>query len=109
MRKTELDHVFNLLSTFLCVRASGECCSVTVIMANSEASPTVGSLRKVCPHCSTVVHARRVLCGCGHAFPSKRKFKSIAEMMPVKGAKLTHERLRKAKDICRGFALQCFH
>ena len=28
---------------------------------------------KVCPQCSTAVNVRRAVCGCGHAFPSKRK------------------------------------
>ena len=29
-------------------------------------------LRKVCPRC-TIVHVKRAVCGCGHAFASKRK------------------------------------
>ena len=28
-------------------------------------------LRKVCPQCSTVIHARRSVCECGHAFTLK--------------------------------------
>ena len=28
---------------------------------------------KACPQCSTAVNVRRAVCGCGHAFPSKRK------------------------------------
>ena len=30
-------------------------------------------LRKVCPQCDTAVHVRRAVCGCGHAFLSKRR------------------------------------
>ena len=30
-------------------------------------------LRKVCPRCNTLVHVKRAVCGCGHAFASKRK------------------------------------
>ena len=30
-------------------------------------------LRKVCPQCSTVIHARRSVCECGHAFTLKRE------------------------------------
>ena len=38
-------------------------------METSSAS----TLRKVCPQCSTTVHVRRAVCGCGYAFPSKRR------------------------------------
>ena len=30
-------------------------------------------LKKVCPQCSTVIHARRSICECGHAFTLKRE------------------------------------
>ena len=30
-------------------------------------------LRKVCPQCSTVIHAKRSICECGHAFTLKRE------------------------------------
>ena len=30
-------------------------------------------LRKVCPQCSTVIHARRSVCECGHAVTLKRE------------------------------------
>ena len=36
-------------------------------------------LRKVCPQCNTILHARRSVCGCGHAFLSKRKAQCIAD------------------------------
>ena len=29
-------------------------------------------LRKVCPQCNTVVHVKRSVCNCGHAFTSKK-------------------------------------
>ena len=35
-------------------------------------------LRKVCPQCSTVVHARRLICECGHAFTLKREAHNTA-------------------------------
>ena len=36
-------------------------------------SSTTSKLRKVCPQCSATVHVRRAVCGCGFAFPIKRK------------------------------------
>ena len=30
-------------------------------------------LRKVCPQCNTVVHVKRSVCDCGHAFASKKR------------------------------------
>ena len=30
-------------------------------------------LRNVCPQCNTIVHEKRLVCGCGHAFSSKRR------------------------------------
>ena len=35
-------------------------------------------LRKVCPQCSTVIHARRSICECGHAFTLKREARITA-------------------------------
>ena len=35
-------------------------------------------LRKVCPQCSTVMHARRSICECGHAFTLKREARNTA-------------------------------
>ena len=29
--------------------------------------------RKVCPQCNTIVHVKRSVCDCGHAFALKRK------------------------------------
>ena len=40
-------------------------------------------LRKVCPQCSTVIHARRSVCECGHAFTLKREA-HITASSPVK-------------------------
>ena len=40
-------------------------------------------LRKVCPQCSTVIHARRSVCECGHAFTLKREAR-ITASSPVK-------------------------
>ena len=30
-------------------------------------------LRKVCPQCNIVVHVKRSVCDCGHAFASKKR------------------------------------
>ena len=30
-------------------------------------------LRKMCPKCGTIVHVKRAVCSCGHAFALKRK------------------------------------
>ena len=35
-------------------------------------------LRKVCPQCSTVIHARRSVCECGHALTLKREARITA-------------------------------
>ena len=35
-------------------------------------------LRKVCPQCITVIHARRSVCECGHAFTLKREARITA-------------------------------
>ena len=35
-------------------------------------------LRKVCPQCSTVIHVRRSVCECGHAFTLKREARITA-------------------------------
>ena len=35
-------------------------------------------LRKVRPHCNTVIHARRSICECGHAFTLKREARNTA-------------------------------
>ena len=35
-------------------------------------------LRKVCPQCSTVIHERRSICECGHAFTLKREARNTA-------------------------------
>ena len=33
-------------------------------------------LRKVCSQCSATVHVRRAVCGCGYAFPRKRRLRA---------------------------------
>ena len=30
-------------------------------------------LRKLCPQCNTIVHVKRSVCDCGHAFASKKR------------------------------------
>ncbi len=50
-------------------------------------------LRKTCPKCGAVVHAKRAVCDCGHAFACKRKalmmvslrkLRSVEEPLSVK-------------------------
>ena len=52
-------------------------------METSSAS----TLRKVCPQCSTTVHVRRAVCGCGYAFPSKRRARpdSVSQAILAEG------------------------
>ena len=51
-----------------------------------ETSST-STLRKVCPQCSTTVHVRRAVCGCGYAFPSKRRARpdSVSQAILAEG------------------------
>ena len=55
-----------------------------------ETSST-NKLRKVCPQCSETVHVRRAVCGCGYAFPSKRRSRPDNVLQAKK-----QDRLRKA-------------
>ena len=50
-------------------------------------------LRKMCPKCGTIVHVKRAVCGCGHAFALKRKAHCCVGSKP--------ERKRKEKDSIR--------
>ena len=43
-----------------------------------EHGPRYRCLRKVCLQCSTVIHARRSICECGHAFTLKREVRNTA-------------------------------
>ena len=47
--------------------------SLLVVKSSVEHGPIGMRLRKVCPQCSTVIHARRSVCECGHAFTLKRE------------------------------------
>ena len=64
-------------------------------------------LRKVYPQCNTILNARRSVCGCGHAFPSKRKAQCIADkekfqvMKRRRALESEGETLRKEKDKVR--------
>ena len=59
-----------------------------------ELSTMQNKLRKVCPRCSTPVHVKRAVCGCGYTFPSKRKSQSENNMQAMKYN--TMDRLRKS-------------
>ena len=52
-------------------------------METSSAS----TLRKVCPQYSTTAHVRRAVCGCGYAFPSKRRARpdSVSQAILAEG------------------------
>ena len=53
-------------------------------------------LRKVCPQCSTVIHARRSISECGHAFTLKREARNTASS-PAKRKRV----LESLKDTLR--------
>ena len=62
-------------------------------------------LRKECPQCNTTVHVKRSVCGCGFAFPLKRKVRCTADtgkLQTVKRSRVSEpeERtiLRKNRD-----------
>ena len=70
-------------------------------------------LRKVCPQCNTILHARWSVCGCGHAFPLKRKGQCIADKLKsqVMKRKRTLETeletlLRRQKDKVRKVSMR---
>ena len=60
-------------------RATCESTLVFATFSNLNSMEGNMRLRKVCPQCNTILHARRSVCGCGHAFPSKRKAQCIAD------------------------------
>ena len=62
-------------------------------------------LRKVCPQCNTIVHMKRSVCDCGHAFASlkKRKARCTAVWEPENAMKhrkalLSEEELLVTKE-----------
>ena len=65
-------------------------------------------LRKVCPQCNTVVHVKRSVCDCGHAFASKkRKAQCTAVWEPENAMKcikalLSEEELLVTKERDKG-------
>ena len=64
-------------------------------------------LRKVCPQCDATLHVKRAVCGCGYAFPSKRKAQCIAKREAMKCRRTLEseqdELARKEQDrICKG-------
>ena len=63
-------------------------------------------LRKVCPQCNTTLHVKQVVCGCGHAFPSKREAQYCQKEAMKHRRKLESEQdelARKEQDrICKG-------
>ncbi len=44
-------------------------------------------LRKTCPKCGAVEHAKRAVCDCGHAFACKRKARCSDDHEPKKATK----------------------
>ena len=62
--------------------------------------------RKVCPQCDTTLHVKRAVCGCGHAFPSKRKAQYVAKREAMKCRRMLEseqdELARKEQDrLCK--------
>ena len=61
-------------------------------------------LRKVCPQCNTVVHAKRSVCDCGHAFEEKESTVSATAVgkpenaMKRRKALLSEEELLVTKE-----------
>ena len=71
---------------------------------------TTSSVRKVCPQCNTVVHVKRSVCDCGHAFTSKKKKARCSNVeepeneMKRRKALLSEEKIlvRKERDkVCK--------
>ncbi len=44
-------------------------------------------LRKTCPNCGAVLHAKRAVCNCGHALACKRKARCSDDREPKKATK----------------------
>ena len=62
-------------------------------METSSAS----TLRKVCPQCITTVHVRRAVCGCGYAFPSKRRAWPDSVSQAMKHQRVHKENVRASE------------
>ena len=69
-------------------------------------------LKKTCPKCGAVVHEKRAVCDCGHAFARKRKARCSDDCEPKKRRKAFEceevmvqrkekDRVRKAKERTR--------
>ena len=69
-------------------------------------------LRQVCPQCNTILHARLSICGCGHAFPLKRKGQCIADksksQVMKRKRKLETELERRQKDKVRKVSMRAY-
>ena len=78
--------VFSPLRVFFVSSVSPVHCELFP-METSSAS----NLRKVCPQCSTTVHVRRAVCGCGYAFPSKRRARPELQAMKHERADRLHK------------------
>ena len=58
-------------------------------------------LRKVCPQCNTIVHVKRSVCDCCHAFASKARCTTVGEpenAMKRRKALLSEEELLVMKE-----------
>ena len=74
-RQRSMAHARMWVIPFAGACASARCRVVILVdLGPLSFSPqSLFSMDKVCPQCSTAVNVRRAVCGCGHAFPSKRK------------------------------------
>ena len=73
--------VMNIASLQRTRKREGEFRSIYFIVGGKVWNMDRGTgmrLRKVCPQCSTVIHARRSICECGHAFTLKREARNTA-------------------------------
>ncbi len=59
------------------------CWSVSTTMESVKSM----RLRKTCPKCGAVVHAKRAVCDCGHAVACKRKARCSDDHEPKKATK----------------------
>ena len=77
---------FSSLRVFFVFSVSLVHCELFPMEPNSASN-----LRKLCPQCSTTVHVRRAVCGCGYTFPSKRRARPDSVLQVMK-----HQRVHKA-------------
>ena len=72
---------------------------VSILLSESDGKHNASMrLRKVCPHCKTILDVSWAVCGCRHAFPLKRKAPSNTDEERVKCRKALESEEEK---LCR--------